>query len=192
MAEEHRSTEEAHLDAARGLAADGHVKVDGGSHVGVLRGKAQRRCLCEERRRAERGCVRTGGGPREAHTVGRCFGIIFFRKSNCMIAALRVRDARAPSFRPFVTATRPRRQTRLERRTEDIVDDVGNKELAGGELQKSFKELSDVRMHPKGTTAPASSVEARVFESGPEQQHDLEANDRSGSQKCGPCARGAR
>lgn len=55
MAEEHRSTEEAHLDAARGLAADGHVKVDGGSHVGVLRGKAQRRCLCEERRRAERG-----------------------------------------------------------------------------------------------------------------------------------------
>lgn len=130
MAEEHRSTEEAHLDAARGLAADGHVKVDGGSHVGVLRGKAQRRCLCEERRRAERGCVRTGGGPREAHTVGRCFGIIFFRKSNCMIAALRARDARAPSFRPFVTAARPRRQTRLERRTEDIVDDVGNKELA--------------------------------------------------------------
>lgn len=74
--------------------------------------------------------MRTGGGPREAHTVGRCFGIIFFRKSNCMIAALRARDARAPSFRPFVTAARPRRQTRLERRTEDIVDDVGNKELA--------------------------------------------------------------
>ena len=71
--------------------------------------------MCEERRRAERGCVRTGGGPREAHTVGRCFGIIFFRKSNCMIAALRARDARAPSFRPFVTAARPRRQTRLER-----------------------------------------------------------------------------
>jgi len=37
MAEEHRSTEEAHLDAARGLAADGHVKVDGDSHVGVRR-----------------------------------------------------------------------------------------------------------------------------------------------------------
>jgi len=33
----YRSTEEAHLDAARGLAADGHVKVDGDSHVGVRR-----------------------------------------------------------------------------------------------------------------------------------------------------------
>ena len=136
MAEEHRSTEEAHLDAARGLAADGHVKVDGGSHVGVLRGKAQRRCLCEERRRAERGCVRTGGGPREAHTVGRCFGIIFFRKSNCMIAALRVRDARAPTFRPFVTATRPRRQARLDREGI-IVNDFRGQELKNSTTQNS-------------------------------------------------------
>ena len=53
---------------------------------------------------------------------------------------------------------------------------------------------SAVTIYPKGTPVPTPTVEVQVFEekSGPEQRHDLEANDRSGSQKCGPCARRAR
>ena len=55
---------------------------------------------------------------------------------------------------------------------------------------------SAVTIYPKGTPVPTPTVEVQVLETRVDlsnvQRHDLEANDRSGSQKCGPCARGAR
>ena len=51
----------------------------------------------------------------------------------------------------------PHRTYRAKRRKEDGEDDSEEDEPV--EIQ-----LSDVTMHPKGTPAPASSVEARVFE----------------------------
>ena len=111
----------------------------------------------------------------ELQVVGKAASIAiqtWVRNNDKTKARAEEREKNIGWIKRLFTAWRVSHTERTERRAERKEDGEDDSE----EDEPVEIQLSDVTMHPKGTPAPASSVEARVFEereSGPEQQHDL-------------------